>query len=383
MSDSLIASVLRDEQTRLQAFPVCGDRTYLAHAAVCPLPATVVGALRDYLDQVERGGQFEFLFASAESNARAIAARLLGASNEEIAFVPSTSAGLGMVAAGIDWKPGDSVVLPEGDFPSNVYPWLNLERKGVNVKRVVRNGAPIGVPDIAPLIDERTRLVSLSSIHYVTGAPTDIDAIGEHLRARGVMFCVDAIQSFGALPLSTKYVDFLTADAHKWMLGPQGIGILFVRRERFADFQPPLVGWKSVVAHRDFALQKLELPDTARRYEPGSLNALGIVGIHAALALLEHAGIGEIAARLGHLREQLVAGIVSKGYRLVGRTDYGTPTGITSFRSDGDVTELYRKIDAQRVVVSLRDDPAGGKCIRVAPHFYTTEAEIARLLACL
>jgi cysteine desulfurase / selenocysteine lyase len=144
-----------------------------------------------------------------------------------------------------------------------------------------------------------------------------------------------------------------------------------------------LVGWKSVVSHRDFALQKLEFPDSARRYEPGSLNAMGVVGIHAALALLKRAGIPNIATRLGLLRERLVAGIQSKGYRIVGAASYDRPTGITSFRGDGDMTEVYKKIDAQRVVVSLRDDPAGGKCVRVAPHFYTTETEIDRFLACL
>jgi cysteine desulfurase / selenocysteine lyase len=372
-----------DESLRRQEFPVCQEKVYLAHAAVCPLPARVVGALQRYLEQVIRGGQFEYLHAAAEEGARTLAAQLLGAKAGEIAFIPSTSAGLSMVAAGLDWKPGDGVVLPQGDFPSNVHPWRELARRGVRVKAIpsTADGA-ITVEDVAAALDDRTRLVALSSVHYATGAWTDIDAVGAFLLERGVLFCVDAIQSFGALPLSVRNVDFLAADAHKWMLGPQGMGILFVRSERFRELHPPLVGWKSVVANKDFTDQRLEFPDTARRYEPGSLNALGIIGIHAALGLLAEVGIEAIASRLSALRARLLAGLEAKGYSIVGDRAQARPSGITSFqhRTGDDTIALHRSLDQRAIVTSLRDDPKGNKCIRIAPHFYTSDAEIESLL---
>lgn len=372
-----------DESLRRQEFPVCREKVYLAHAAVCPLPSRVVGALQRYLEQVIRGGQFEYLHAVAEEGIRTLAAQLLGATAEEIALIPSTSAGLSLVASGLDWKPGDSVVLPEGDFPSNVYPWQQLARRGVRVKVIPsKPDGAIGLEDVAAALDDRTRLVSLSSVHYATGAWTDVDAVGAFLRERGVLFCVDAIQSFGALPLSARHVDFLAADAHKWMLGPQGMGILFVRRERFPELYPPAVGWKSVAANKDFTDQRLDFPETARRYEPGSLNALGIVGVHAALRLLTEVGVEAIASRLAAIRARLVAGIEAKGYTIVGDRAQTRPSGITSFRHPrvDETVALHRRLDERSIVTSLRADPKGTKCVRVAPHFYTSDVEVETLL---
>ena len=277
-------------------------------------------------------------------------------------------------------------MFPEGDFPSNVYPWRQLERRGVRVKVIPSKSSngPLTFEDVAAVLDDRTRLVSLSSVHFATGASTDIDAVGARLRERGVLFCVDAIQSFGALPLSVRHVDFLAADAHKWMLGPQGMGILYVRSERFADLHPPMVGWKSVASTKDFSdQQRLDLADSARRYEPGSLNALGVIGLHAALRLLTEVGIEAIAARLGALRGPLVAALEGKGYAIVGERAPTSPSGITSFRlpSDEETIALYRRLDGRSIVTSLRDDPQGRKCVRLAPHFYTSDAEIETLLA--
>jgi cysteine desulfurase / selenocysteine lyase len=375
-------ALLADEALRRREFPVASEKVYLAHAAVCPLPACVAEAMSSYLAAVGRGGQFEYLHASAEAQARACAAALLGATPEEIAFVPSTSAGLSLVAAGLAWKPGDSVVIAAGDFPSNVYPWLRLQRAGVNVRSIpARSDGVVTQDDVIAHVDDTTRLVALSSVHYATGAVLDVDAIGSYLGQRNILFCVDAIQSFGALPLSSRHVDFLVADGHKWLLGPQGMGILFVRRSRFSSLDPVLVGWKSVNDQRDFVHQELELAVTARRYEPGSLNAIGLVGLHAALSMLQHLGIGAIARRLAMLRSVLVSGLRDRGFEVLG-DQRGTPSGIVSFLRDGeDMQRLQRALDAKQIVASLRHDPRGRACIRVAPHFYNTQAEFERLLS--
>jgi len=371
-----------DEAARRRAFPVVADKVYLAHAAVCPLPACVVDALSAYLAHVGRGGQFEYLHAAAETRARASAAAMIGASPDEIAFVPSTSAGLSMIAAGLGWNAGDSVVMAEGDFPSNVYPWLRLQRLGVNVHAIpTRGDGVVTLEDVIAKLDDSTRLVALSSVHFATGAVNDIDAIGRYLQARDILFCVDAIQSLGALPVSVQHVDFLVADAHKWLLGPQGMGVMFVRRARFQALEPVLVGWKSVNAQRDFVTHKLDLAETARRYEPGSLNALGLVGLDAALDLLQRVGVGVIAAQLADNRRYLVEALTDKGFDVLG-SERSAGSGIVSFRRDGqDMQGLQRALDAQRIVVSLRQDPLGRDCVRVAPHFYNTRAELQQLVA--
>jgi cysteine desulfurase/selenocysteine lyase len=385
--NATIEALLTDESLRQREFPVARERIYLAHAAVCPLPTYVVQSITDYLGHVGRGGQFEYLHAAAETGARAIAAEMLGVSPDEIAFVPSTSAGLSLIAAGLEWKLGDNIVFAQGDFPSNVYPWTNLERTGVALRAIRSRGdGLVTLEDVVANVDNNTRLVALSSVHFATGARMNIDGIGEYLQSRGIMFCVDAIQSFGVLPLNARYVDFLTADAHKWMLGPQGMGILFVRRARFEALRPALVGWKSVSANKDFLNQRLEFAATARRYEPGSLNAIGLVGLHAALSMLRNVGISAIAERLKAMRTFLVPRLEAKGFEIAGAPDQSAPSGITSFRptsidkSGDQTTAIYKRLDQSGIVVSLREDPNGNKCIRVAPHFYTTDAELQTLL---
>jgi selenocysteine lyase/cysteine desulfurase len=382
MDGLTLEALLADESLRRREFPVVGQKVYLAHAAVCPLPACVVRAVSAYVEKAGQVGQFEYLHRSAENGARELSGQMLGCEPAEIAFVASTSAGVSQVAAGLDWKTGDQVIIADGDFPSNVYPWLNLQRLGVQVRLIPRRiSGLIGWEDVAEHLTERTRLVSLSSIHFATGAPLDVDGIGRQLQARGILFCVDAIQSLGAVPTSAAHVDFLIADAHKWLLGPQGIGVLYVRRACWDRLNPVLTGWKSVQASKDFSTLRLEFADSARRYEPGSLNALGIVGLHAALALLQGIGTPAIAARLRDLRGQLLAGLNERGYEIVGSAAADWPTGITSFRpAAGDVLALYRRLGDAGLVVSLRDDPLGNRCIRVSPHFYNTEAEIQALL---
>jgi selenocysteine lyase/cysteine desulfurase len=382
-SDRFMAELRADEAARRREFPVVEQKVYLAHAAVCPLPARVASAMSAYLAKVGHGGQFEYLHASAESGARQLAAAMIGATPEEIAFVSSTSAGLSLVAAGLPWKAGDSVVITEGDFPSNVYPWLRLEKLGVRVKSLRTSGDGVATLEaVAAQVDDSTRLVALSSVHYATGARTDVDAIGAYLHARGILFCVDAIQSLGAVPLSSQHVDFLTADAHKWLLGPQGMGVLFVRASCFERLDPVLLGWKSIETNRDFVQHKLALARTARRYEPGSLNAIGLVGLHAALELLQSVGVPAISARLAELRALLVPGHERKGYEILGTAEARPTSGIVSFRRDGtDMEALCKALDQAGIVTSLRHDLAGRACIRVAPHFYTSDAELERLLA--
>jgi cysteine desulfurase/selenocysteine lyase len=378
-----INDILNNEALRRKEFPIAKHKIYLAHAAVSPLPARVTRAINDYIKRASTRGQFEYLHNKIEEETRDLAARLLEARPDEIAFVPSTSAGLSLIANGLDWKRGDNVIIADGDFPANIYPWLNLQRRGVEVRFIPRKSSGVvSVSDVKSQIDERTRLVSLSSVHFVTGAPIDMNGIGRLLRKNGVLFCVDGIQSLGAMPCSVRYVDFLVADAHKWLLGPQGFGLLFVRRQCWNQLHPPLVGWKSVRTPKEFLNIKLEFPDSAKRYEPGSLNIVGLIGLHAALSLILEIEVSVIAKQIKILRTGLTDGLMRKGYNVLGVSSPAQATGIASFkRDDKETVALYQKLDKSGIIVSLRDDLMGGKCIRVSPHFYNTEKEIHKFLS--
>jgi selenocysteine lyase/cysteine desulfurase len=304
---------------------------------------------------------------------------------EEVALVPSTSAGLALVAEGLDVRAGDNVVLAEGDFPANTYPWLNLRRKGVHTRLIPpRPGKSISLDDVRPHLDGHTRLVALSSAHFVTGAPLDIDEVGGYLGSEGILFCVDAIQSLGAFPCPGRHVDFMVADGHKWLLGPSGIGVLVVRRRVFNRLRPVLVGWKSVLEPENYHDPYPSLADTARRYEPGTLNNVGVVGLAAALALLREVGIDNIAAHLTSLRSALLRGLTRLGYQIVSPWDTALPTGITSFKHPkGDARRIYDRLTQAGCVVSLRNDPRGEPCVRVSPHFYNTPEQVFRFLTLL
>lgn len=259
---------------------------------------------------------------------------------------------------------------------------MALRGRGVQVRQIVRPAdGSIGIEQLEPLLDDSTRLVALSSAHYGIGTPIDVDAIGLFLKSRGILFCVDAIQTLGAHPTPAGNVDFLVADAHKWLLGPQGIGILFVRAGRFDRLRPVLSGWKSVATSKDYNSLEQDFAPTAKRYEPGSLNASGLCGLHAALQILSSDPMG-ISDRIRSLRRHAERGMREKGCEVLGRPDEPGRTGIVAFRpAQGEVAALARKLDEAGIVLSVRTDLAGNPCIRVAPHFYNSTSDIDRLLA--
>lgn len=378
-----IESVLQNAALRHEEFPVTTQKVFLAHAAVSPLPRRVCAAIQEYVQQAACLGQFGYIHAEIEKRTRRNAAALLGADEDEIAFVSSTSMGLSLVAAGLPWQEGDNVVVADGDFPSNIYPWLNLRERGVRTKFIPRhNDGAVTLDDVENVIDDSTRLVSLSSVNFVTGFRIDIASIGEYLSKRGILFCVDAIQSLGAVPTGVKYVDFLATNAHKWLLGPLGIGILFVKREHFERLRPCLAGWKSVKSSEQYLSYDLDFLDSAKRYEPGGGNIVGLCGLHTALELLLEIGIDNITSRLQQIRRTLVSSLDEKGYDVSGPTKEEQTSGITSFTSKRqDIVEVRRNLDSRGFIVSLRDSLDSGKCIRVSPHFYNTDDEILQLLA--
>ncbi|WP_176737856.1 aminotransferase class V-fold PLP-dependent enzyme [Micromonospora inyonensis] len=375
----LLEQYLNDENLRRRDFPVTREWAFLAHAAVAPLPRPVAEAITGYLTRAQHTGQFDMICAGLEENTRRLAANLLGVSTDEICFSPSTSASLSLVAESFDWHPGDHVVVMAGDFPSNLLPWRRLSDRGVRVTAIPYRNTPISCDEVLAEVGPGTRLVALSTANFATGRPVfDLPTVAAELHRRGVLVAVDAIQTLGVTPVDARQVDFLAADGHKWLLAPKGMGILYVRRDRLAEMRPPLVGWHSTCEPKRY-VGEAALADSARRFEPGSLNMLGLVGLHAALSLLDRVGIDAVNQRLDRVRRGLVEGLLARGYDVPGAPARRW-SGITSFRRPGtDTSMLAASLLAHRVAVSVRAAPDGHDHVRLAPHFYTTDADLARL----
>lgn len=370
-----------NETLRREAFPVCRSQIYFAHAGVTALPKVVADAMIDYVRRSSENHQEFGTVLEEVKTARKIAADFIGARPDEVALLGPTSLGLSLFANGLPWKSGDDVICYAGDYPANVYPWINLRRIGVNVRSL----EPARLGEITPELVERslrpeTRLVALATANFFTGYRIDVDTIGRLLRDRGILFAVDGIQTLGAFPLSVEYVDFLSADAHKWMLGPLAIGIVYVKKEHFELLRPTLLGAWNVVSPNFIAQEDIVFVNTARRYEPGVLNIPGIMGLVAALRLLTNVGVDRIAERLMQLKARLVSSLGPHGFEFIAPTDGPNASGITTCSHPRiDATRFLPALEKNNIVILLRHNRAGVAFLRFSPHFYNTEAEVDRI----
>ncbi len=374
----MITELLSNEETRLREFPVARNRIFLAHAGVTVLPRRVADAVSTYTEACcVHHQQFGDVLRRVDET-RVLAARLIGGNADEIALLGPTSLGLSLFANGIDWHPGDEVLCLRDDYPANVYPWLELRRRGVQVRYLSARHPGEVTPDaVASEIGPRTRLVALASCNFLSGHRIDIDGIGKALRERGVLFSLDAIQTLGAFPTMVTHVDMLSADAHKWLLGPLAIGIVFVRKEHFETVRPTLVGAWNGIAPDFIAQDEVVFPETGRRYEPGVLNVAGIFGMRAAIELLLECGIDKVAERLLHLRGRLAEGLTDMGFEVFGPTSGPGCGGITTVsHPSANIGSLFGSLEAAGVVCSARKDRSGREYLRFSPHFYNTEAEL-------
>jgi selenocysteine lyase/cysteine desulfurase len=381
-----LTELLANEELRRQEFPVVRDKIYLAHAGVCPLPRRVAQAIADYAQRSMTDDQETLVFPRQINEGRKLAAQLLGGQPEEIAFVGPTSLALSFVAAGLKFRKGDNILIYHDDYPSNVYPWMALADRGVEVRLLNTRGLGLIRPtDVMGQVDESTRLVALASCHFITGHRLEHAAIGKHLRERGILFCLDAIQTVGAFPTRVEQVDFLAADAHKWLLGPCGAGVLYVRREVQDRLNPPIYGWHNVRNPNFVAQGKIVFRSGATKYEAGTHNLVGLIGLIAAMELALELGVENIAAELLRKRTWLVPALKSKGYTVLNAdAKPESASGIVTFFQQGrDLPALHKKLAESGVVVSLRTDREGKNYIRLSPHYYNTDAELRRVLELL
>ena len=378
----LLHELIENEEKRRAAFPICRNKIFMAHAAVTALPRVVADAVIRFIE--ESAANFENFAALLKSiqEARASAANLIGSSPEEIALIGPTSLGLSLFANGIDWRPGDEVICYLDDYPANVYPWLNLRSRGVTVRLLQPAETGALTPElVADALTPKTRLVALASCNFVSGYRIDLNAIGKLLREKEILFSVDAIQTLGAFPTTVEYVDFLSADAHKWMLGPLAIGIVYVRKECFDLCRPTLLGSWNVKAPGFIAQEEIEFQPTAQRYEPGAMNVMGIFGMKAAIDLLLDIGIARVAERILTITARLADGLNELGFTLLGPAGGPNASGIvTVSRPGSDMEALFERLTTANIICSSRQDRQGQHYIRFSPHFYNTEAEVDQVL---
>ena len=379
----ILNEILADENLRQAEFPVTREKIFLGHAGVCPLPRRVADAIATCAQQGTLSDQEAFMLHRL-NDARSLASRLLNCQPDEIALVGPTSLGLSLVAAGLKFRRGDNILIYHDDYPSNVYPWMALAEKGVQVRLLNTRGlGSIRTVDVMGQVDENTRLVALASCHFISGFRLEHQVIGKFLHERGILFCLDAIQTLGAFPTTVEHVDFLAADAHKWLLGPCGAGVLYVRRELQEKLNPPLYGWHNVRSPNFVAQDEIAFRPGALKFEAGTHNLLGVVGLIASLELVLEIGVENIATELLRKRALLVPTLKAKGFTVLNaEAKLENASGIVSFYQPGnDMAELHKKFSDAGIATSLRTDRQGQNYIRLSPHFYNTDAELQRVLA--
>lgn len=364
-----------------QEFPVTDRCVYFDHAGVAPVSRRVADAVAGFIADARDFGRLHYPAWEARAEAvRSSAARLVGAATEEIAFVASTSDGLSAIATAVDWRRGDSVVAVDGEFPANIYPWWALERIGVATRLAAPVDGRLTVDAIAALVDDTTRVVSVSAVDFVTGQRRPLAAIGELCRRRGILFCVDAIQALGALRIDVERegIDALAADGHKWLCAPEGCGLLYVSRRWLDRLVPQRIGWKSVVDASRYLPYHFELKSDAQKFECGSLNFLAIHALGAAFDLAFDVGLDAIEARVLGLTTGLRAALTERGLAVLSPPDAAERSGITTVRTQEAPEVVVRRLRADGVLAS----PRGGG-VRLSPHFYCDENDVARCLTAL
>lgn len=366
-----------------ELMPVSKKWAYFDHAAVGPLPSPTGEAIQRWCEQAQVEGDTVWpSWHRRLEQLRDLAAETIQASREEIALLPSTTAGINLVAEGYPWQSGDNVVTLANEFPSNLYPWMNLSRRGVEARLVPVDGGSVDLDRIADHCDERTRIISVSWVGYSSGWRMDLDAIADLAQRNNALLFVDAIQGLGVFPMNVQRtrIDFLAADGHKWMLGPEGAGIAFIRREHLKRLRPFGVGWHSVENPFEFRKSDLRLRDEASRYEGGSHNMSGFLGLAASLEFLRSFGLNAddspIADQILETTRRAIESLENIGATVLTRPPKEHQSGIVTFQVPNcDPQALRQRCLDAKIAVSCR---GGG--VRISTHAYNNQSDLDRLL---
>lgn len=368
-------STLNDE------FPHVEGLRYLNHAAVAPWPRRATEAVIAFAQQNMTIGARDYpQWLTVETRLRERLTNLLNApSSADVALVKNTSEALSFVAFGLDWNEGDQIVISDEEFPSNRVVWEALKPQGVEVIQVSLTGAdPEGA--LLAACGPKVRLMAVSAVQYASGLRLDLPRLGEGCEQRGVLFCIDAIQQLGALPFDVQEYRcaFAMADGHKWMLGPEGLGVFYCRSDVREQLKLHEYGWHMLEHAGDYDRSDWQPALSARRFECGSPNMLGAMALDASLSLLEEVGMRAVGKALSegidHFQRELSC---MPGVTLLSPADPTRRAGITTFRIDNwENPELFQRLKTEQIICALR---GGG--VRLSPHFYTSDEVIQQTLA--
>lgn len=357
-------------------FALQEDVVYLNHAAVSPWPSRTVEAVTRFAGQNGARGSLDYpRWLETEARLRERLASLINAASvEDIALVKNTSEALSFIAYGLDWQPGDNVISSNEEFPSNRIVWESLAPQGVELRQADLADHDSPEDALFALVDERTRLIAISSVQYASGLRMDLERIGAFCRRHGILFCVDAIQSIGAVQFDAQTVqaDFVAADGHKWMMGPEGLGLFYCRAELREKLKLTQYGWHMVEAVGDFDQLTWQAASSARRFECGSPNMLGIHALEASVSLLLETGMDKVEAQVLEHSHFILERLSAMGMAVATPSEAGRHAGIVSFSVPGKETkDIFEQLLGNGVFCACR----GGN-IRFSPHFYTPREKI-------
>lgn len=376
-----IMGAMRSSLRLSEEFPRRKDSIYLNHAGVAPWPKRTGQAVKRFADENVALGPTRYdQWLVVEQRLRRRLRELINApGDDDIALLKNTSEGLSTVAYGLPWQADDNIVTSDQEFPSNRIVWESLGDSGVELRQARLSDGATPEDALFDRVDAHTRLLTISSVQYATGLRMDLERIGAFCRERGILFCVDAIQSAGALRLDVQaaHIDFAVADGHKWMLGPEGVALFYVREAVRDSLRLNQYGWHMVEAYGDYDRSDWEPARSARRFECGSPNLLGIHGLEASLSLLHEAGMDTVEREVLKRSDYLTENIMNNNQlTLLSPTDGPRRSGIVTFRrSDAESGRLYESLRAQGIYCARR---GGG--IRFSPHFYTPLDDLQRAL---
>jgi cysteine desulfurase/selenocysteine lyase len=365
-------------------FPITERAIYLNHAAVSPPPITTIKAVQSQLQDVAENGSLNFRsWIAVKEQARKLAAEMIGARPEQIAFMRNTSDGLSTVANGLQWSPGDNLVTFRKEFPSNIYPWLRLrDAFGVEVRMCEERDGRINLDELTDLIDPKTRVVAISQIQYASGFRVDLERIGQAARAQDALLVVDVIQAMGVMPtnVEAELIDVAAAAGHKWLLTPEGVGLLYLSDRARERLEPTLVGWTSVPHPEDYDDFEQRWNRGALAWETGTGPSSLVHGLEASLLLLIETGVGRIAEHLEQLTDYLCERLQGRDYQIVSSRDASEKSQILCIRHQLGLSSmaLYAHLKTRNIITAPRGDR-----LRIAPHLYNTFDEIDQLVEAL
>jgi cysteine desulfurase/selenocysteine lyase len=363
-------------------FPITGRYVYLNHASVSPLSTPVRDCMNATLDGISQHADRKFEeWEHATMLARRAAARLVNAQPHQIGFLRNTSEALSVIANGIDWRVGDNVVSAAVEFPANIYPWSRLGIHGVSLRLQPERDGLVDTDELLSLVNDRTRVVAISWVQFATGQRLDLRRIGQFCRERNILHVVDAVQGLGALQLDVERdcIDAFAAGAHKFLLGPKGVALLYISDRALEQVSPTVIGWTAVKGYHDYLIHDFDFRDGALRFEGGTLNEIGICGLGKAIELFLAVGPQKIEGHLLNLNDHIRRGVEALGYRVIGAGKRGEQSAIIAIEGgNASADEICRQLAARSIIISSRS----GR-LRVAPHFYNSYEDIDKFISIL